>query len=100
MVHVPRVRSERELQQLERIGRERLVASRQVERALRRELARCCLEMIGAAAAGMALVGLALRVDDAATGRVLLLSGMFVIVAGVTLSLYLAHRRAEERGDL
>jgi hypothetical protein len=98
--HTPRVRSLREQAELERIGRERLAASREVERTQRWELVRCCGEMIASAVVGMGLVGLALRANDRATGEVFLWTGVLVIVGGVFCSMALAYRRAEKRGDL
>ena len=50
-------------------------------------------------ACGLALIGLALHVTDAMTGRALWLGGHIVWIAGVASALLSAYRRGEERGD-
>ena len=83
----------------ERIGREREAASRETDRAYRRELIRVCAEMLGWTALGLFLAGLAFWVNDPQTGRILLTSGQIINVSGVVASIWFAYKRGEERGD-
>jgi len=83
----------------ERIGREREQASKETDRAYRRELLRVCAEMCGWSAIGLVLGGAAFWVGDRQTGFMLLTAGQIVNVGGVAWSIHAAYRRGSERGD-
>jgi len=97
-----RVRSERPawvVAEYERIGRERDQASREADRAYRRELLRVCLEILVWTVIGCVLAGFAFHVRDRDTGLIFLYAGMLVNIGGVFLSCLLAYHRGQERGD-
>ena len=83
----------------ERIGREREEASRKVDRAYRRELARVCLEMLGWTATGLVLVFGAFRVNDVQQGWMLFYAGQIINISGVVWSIWSAYQRGADRGD-
>ncbi|MGH7676847.1 MAG: hypothetical protein ACRENU_00190 [Gemmatimonadaceae bacterium] len=85
--------------ELERIGQERLLASREADRLYRWELVRVCAEMIGWTVLGVGVSAFAFRVTDYDLGMIFLSGGMVINWGGVAVSLWLAHRRGEERGD-
>jgi hypothetical protein len=90
----PRLQAE-----LERIGRERLAASREADRAMRRELLRVCAECFGSCAVGLVLAAFAFHTTDRDMGEIFLFGGMLINIVGVTLSLIRAYQRGVERGD-
>jgi hypothetical protein len=90
----PRLQAE-----LERIGRERMAASREADRAYRRELVRVCAECLLSCALGLILMAFAFHTTDAQMGQIYLFGGMLVDVVGVMVSVLAAYRRGQERGD-
>ena len=87
-------------EELERIGRERLAAERESERAFRRRFIRACLECVASSLAGLVLMFFAFKVTDRQTGEMLLSAGMIVGYAGCTWALARAYLSAEEHGDI
>jgi hypothetical protein len=85
--------------ELERIALERLASEREATRQSRRELARACLECIVSCLAGVVLLGLAFHTNDHATGMIFFYGGLVVGYSGITLALWGAYRRGQERGD-
>jgi hypothetical protein len=85
--------------ELERVGRERLVAQREVERKYRREMARVCLELVGCSMVGVLFMGWAFHVTDRQMGQILLWTGFILGYSGMLLSLARAYLRGEARGD-
>ncbi len=83
----------------ERIGRERLEASRESERVYRWELFRVCAEMIGWTAVGAVIAGFGFHVHDPGIGWILLHAGIVVNWSGVLWALATAYLRGEKRGD-
>jgi hypothetical protein len=83
----------------ERIGRERVLASREADRVRRMDLLRVCAEMVAWTVASLSLAGFAFRVTDYNTGMVFLYAGMALNVAGVAFSIAAAYVRGERRGD-
>lgn len=74
-------------------------SEREARRDTRREMLRT-MAFIGAwTACGLALIGMALHVSDATTGRAFWLGGHIVWIAGVASALLSAYRRGEQRGD-
>lgn len=86
--------------ELERIGRERLAAEREAERASRWRFVRALVECAGSSLAGLVIMGTAFAVTDRQTGEILLLAGMIVGYSGCTWALARAYLRAEEHGDI
>jgi hypothetical protein len=83
----------------ERIGRERMEASRQIERLYRRELFRVCAEMIAWTVLGTFIAAFAFRVHDADIGWILFRAGQIVNWSGVLWSVATAYLRGQKRGD-
>jgi hypothetical protein len=87
-------------EEYERIGRERLVAEREAERAGRIRLLRACFEVAFACLVGAAIMFFAFYVTDAELGRILLLTGMVIGYAGMAVALGVAFLRAKDHGDI
>ena len=87
-------------EEYERIGRERLAAEREAERAARVRMARVCVELVLWCLAAMFVMGSGFAVSDPALGRILLLAGMTLGYAGMLLTLLLAWLRARDAGDI
>lgn len=83
----------------ERIGREREQASRDADRARRRDLMRVCGEMVGWTVLGLLVAAVAFHVTDEQTGRIFLYGGMVINWGGVLVSVWKGYRRGEARGD-
>ena len=60
---------------------------------------RVCAELIGWTLLGVVVSGFAFWVTDYEIGKILLSGGMLINWTGVAMSLWLAHRRGEQRGD-
>src|SRR6266571_4827854 len=86
-------------QELDRIASERLEAERQANRVYRWALVRACFECIGSCALGLVVMAFAFHVSDPGLGKVFLYGGMVVGYSGITMALWGAYRRGEERGD-
>ena len=63
------------------------------------ELLKVALQVIGWCALGVLIMGFAFWVTDMQWGYILLYLGMLVGYTGMTVTLWLAYLRAEERGD-
>lgn len=87
-------------EELERIGRERLAAEREVERALRRRFLRALAEVAGSCAIGMVIMAFAFSSNDRDTGMIFLWGGMLVGYSGMAYALLSAFLRAERDGDI
>ena len=85
---------------LERIGRERLAAEREVERAARRRFVRALVEVAAASLLGAFIMSFAFAVHDPETGAILLWGGMLVGYSGMAFALLSAYYRAERDGDI
>jgi hypothetical protein len=83
----------------DRIGRERLAASREMDRMYRWELVRTCGEMLGWTVTGCVIAAWGFHVTSPPRGRMLLMAGILVTWVGVLYSLIGAYRRGEKRGD-
>lgn len=87
-------------EELERIGRERLAAEREIERAARRRFLRAIAEVVGACALGMVILSFAFSATDRDTGMIFLWAGMLVGYSGMAYALLSAYWRAEREGDI
>lgn len=87
-------------EEYERIGRERLAAEREGERAARIRFIRACVEVMVACFVGMVIMAFAFYVTDEEFGRILLLAGMVVAYSGMAVALGLAFLRAKDAGDI
>lgn len=87
-------------EELERIGRERLEAELEAEKASRSRMLRACVEVVAACVAGVLIMGTAFAVNDVELGRILLLTGMVVGYAGMAIALGAAFMRARDAGDI
>ena len=85
--------------ELDRIGRERAQTEREANRVYRWALVRACLECIGSCCLGLVVMALAFHVSDPQLGKVFLYGGMVVGYGGITIALWAAYRRGEQRGD-
>jgi fatty acid desaturase len=74
-------------------------SEREARRDTRREMLRALAVIAFWTFCGLALIGMALHVSDATTGRALWLGGHIVWIAGVAATLLAAYRRGEQRGD-
>lgn len=86
-------------EELERIGAERLEAEREVARTYRREMLRAALECVASCLIGLLLMAAGLHTTDLQLGKIFFFGGMLVGYTGITLSLFSAYRRGEQRGD-
>ena len=87
-------------EELERIGRERLAAEREAERAQRWRFIRALAECAGSSLLGLVIIGTAFAVTDRETGEILLSAGLIVGYSGCTWALARAYLSAEEHGDI
>ena len=62
-------------------------------------LVRACLECIGSCCLGLVIMAFGFHVDDLELGKVFYYGGMVVGYGGITIALWGAYRRGEERGD-
>lgn len=83
----------------DRIGREREQASRDADRAARRELLRVCGELIGWTVLSLLIVGGAFATTDRDFGLIYLYAAFVVNYGGIAISLWMAFRRGQDRGD-
>jgi hypothetical protein len=83
----------------ERIGRERMEASRATERLYRWELFRVCAEMIGWTVLGSVIAAFGFHVRGEVMGWILFRAGMIVNWSGVLWALASAYLRGQKRGD-
>jgi hypothetical protein len=64
------------------------------------ELLKVALQVMAWCVLGVVIIGMAFWVNDVQWGNILLWLGMLVGYTGMTVTLWLAYLRAEERGDL
>lgn len=64
------------------------------------ETIRVALQVVGWCFAGLFIMAWAFHITDVGWSRILLSLGMLVGYGGMIVTLVLAYRRAEERGDL
>lgn len=83
----------------ERIGRERMEASRASERLYRWELFRVCAEMIGWTIVGTVIAAFGFRVSNEDIGWILFRLGWVVNWSGVLWAIASAYKRGQARGD-
>ena len=85
--------------ELERIGRERLAATREADRIARWAMARICAELMGWSVLGAFVMLSGLAVTSEELGQILFVGGMGLAYTGMFISGLAAYRRGQERGD-
>jgi hypothetical protein len=85
---------------LDEMGRARVAAELETERARRRELIRAAALCVAWMLLGLYLLGWSMHTTDYAYGRIAFYSGVIVGNTGIIYTLLNTHRRLEKRGDL
>jgi hypothetical protein len=86
-------------QELERIGAERLAASRAADRDARFALLKCAVGCVSWCIVGMVGLGLAMHTRDEKLGWIYFWGGMVVGYAGMFATLHSYYLSGVERGD-
>jgi lipopolysaccharide export system ATP-binding protein len=92
--HAQRLQAE-----LNRTERQRAIAECEAERARARDLIRTWLECLVSCVAGLLVIGSGAYVEDRDVGKILVLAGLMVALAGATVSVYASYVRGVARGD-